>query len=275
MAAGLKGEPHCILLHAAHMPNCYATRSVLTATDPVALPPCQVLADAGNWKAVQEHVTLLSKRRGQLKQAVQAMVRLCMGWLSRLGSTEAREEMIRCLLAITEGKVGTGKGAGWLLRGSAAAVVRVAAARCPAAFPRSPRTSSTHIATPTAPKIYVEIERARLTRQLARMKEAEGKVQEAAEILQVRRGPARQRRLGGAASSRGCWSGPHGAVPQLAAAADGGAARRALTAASRHAPTLCLPAAGGCGGDIWRHGQDGKDCLHPGTGGLWRVPRVG
>lgn len=33
-------------------------------------------------------------------------------------------------------------------------------------------------------QIYVEIERARLTRQLARMREAEGKVQEAAEILQ-------------------------------------------------------------------------------------------
>ena len=32
--------------------------------------------------------------------------------------------------------------------------------------------------------MYVEIERARLTRQLARMKEAEGDVQEAAEILQ-------------------------------------------------------------------------------------------
>ena len=32
-------------------------------------------------------------------------------------------------------------------------------------------------------QIYVEIERARLTRQLARMREAEGKVQEAAETL--------------------------------------------------------------------------------------------
>lgn len=36
----------------------------------------------------------------------------------------------------------------------------------------------------TEGKIYVEIERARLTRQLARMHEEEGKVQEAAEILQ-------------------------------------------------------------------------------------------
>jgi 26S proteasome regulatory subunit N5 len=35
-----------------------------------------------------------------------------------------------------------------------------------------------------APQIYVEIERARLTRPLARMTEEEGAVQEAAEILQ-------------------------------------------------------------------------------------------
>jgi hypothetical protein len=40
--------------------------------------------------------------------------------------------------------------------------------------------------TTVAPRsqIYVEIERARLTRQLARIKEEEGQVQEAAEILQ-------------------------------------------------------------------------------------------
>ena len=37
---------------------------------------------------------------------------------------------------------------------------------------------------PAAAQIYVEIERARITRQLARMREEEGKVAEAAEILQ-------------------------------------------------------------------------------------------
>lgn len=96
----------------------------------------EILHAAGDWKGVQEYVTLLSKRRGQLKQAVQIMVRQAMSYLPNAPSKEAREEAIRCLLAITEGK------------------------------------------------IYVEIERARLTRQLARMKEEEGNSQEAAEILQ-------------------------------------------------------------------------------------------
>ena len=37
---------------------------------------------------------------------------------------------------------------------------------------------------PSAAQIFVEIERARLTKQLAKLKEEEGKVDEAAEILQ-------------------------------------------------------------------------------------------
>lgn len=50
-----------------------------------AQPPCcpwQVLHAAGDWKALQEYVVLLSKRRSQLKQAVTGMVRQCMGYLA-------------------------------------------------------------------------------------------------------------------------------------------------------------------------------------------------
>lgn len=101
---------------------------------------CGALLEAlnakGDWKGIGEYVTLLSKRRGQLKQAVQAMVRQCMGYLDATPDQATRIELIKNLQAITEGK------------------------------------------------IYVEIERARLTRQLARMREAEGAVQDAAEILQ-------------------------------------------------------------------------------------------
>lgn len=43
--------------------------------------PLQVLYEARDWKGLGEYVVLLSKRRGQLKQAVQAMVRQCMGYL--------------------------------------------------------------------------------------------------------------------------------------------------------------------------------------------------
>lgn len=41
-----------------------------------------------------------------------------------------------------------------------------------------------HCAIAVLTQIYVEIERARLTRELARMKEEEGDIAEAAEILQ-------------------------------------------------------------------------------------------
>ena len=55
-------------------------------------------------------------------------------------------------------------------------------------------------------QIYVEIERARLTKQLARMKEAEGSIAEAAEILQevpVVSGPGGKEKKGSYLSS-GC-----------------------------------------------------------------------
>lgn len=96
----------------------------------------QVLFDAGDWKGVEEHILLLSKRRSQLKQAVQAMVRQAMGFVAAAPDTATKDQLLTTLQTLTEGK------------------------------------------------IYVEIERARVTRQLAAMREAEGKVAEAAELLQ-------------------------------------------------------------------------------------------
>jgi 26S proteasome regulatory subunit N5 len=116
------------------------------AEDPVStkLACCSVLSllhEAGDLKELQEKLVLMTKRRGQLKEAVKAMVRQCMEYVEDEGegmnmARSQREEMIRTLQGITEGK------------------------------------------------IYVEIERARITRQLARMKEEDGEVSEAANILQ-------------------------------------------------------------------------------------------
>ena len=60
---------------------------LLTSTPhfPTSLRPhtwLQVLYAARDWKGLQEYVVLLSKRRSQLKQAVQAMVRQCMGYIA-------------------------------------------------------------------------------------------------------------------------------------------------------------------------------------------------
>jgi len=110
------------------------------AEDPVStkLACCsllELLYKQQNYKDAQEKLVLLTKRRGQLKEVVRAMVRQCMEFLDEMGR-ETKEEMIRTLQGITEGK------------------------------------------------IYVEIERARITRQLAAMKEQEGDIGEAANILQ-------------------------------------------------------------------------------------------
>lgn len=91
---------------------------------------------AGQWRLLEENATLLAKRRGQLKQAIQHLVRQAMGYLDSAPDKETRVSLIKALQAVTEGK------------------------------------------------IFVEIERARLTRRLARIKEADGDVAGAADELQ-------------------------------------------------------------------------------------------
>lgn len=101
----------------------------------------ELLYKEKNYKDMQEKLVLLTKRRGQLKEVVRAMVRQCMEYVEETDmglslDRATREEIIRTLQGITEGK------------------------------------------------IYVEIERARITRQLAAMKEEDGDIDEAANILQ-------------------------------------------------------------------------------------------
>eukprot|EP00879_Flechtneria_rotunda_P000771 GHRR01000892.1.p1 GENE.GHRR01000892.1~~GHRR01000892.1.p1 ORF type:complete len:495 (+),score=198.91 GHRR01000892.1:353-1837(+) len=96
----------------------------------------EVCYKAKQWKQLEEHIVLLSKCRGQLKQVIQAFVRQAMCYLDTLPDKETQASLIKTLQIVTEGK------------------------------------------------IFVEIERARLTRKLAAMKEAEGNIAEAADILQ-------------------------------------------------------------------------------------------
>lgn len=92
--------------------------------------------EARDWKTLQENVVVVSKRRGQMKQVVQAVVRQAMGYIEHTPDKATKVELIKTLQSVTEGK------------------------------------------------IYVEIERARLTKRLAAMKELDGEVAEAADILQ-------------------------------------------------------------------------------------------
>uniref|UniRef100_A0A6B2L4N2 PCI domain-containing protein n=1 Tax=Arcella intermedia TaxID=1963864 RepID=A0A6B2L4N2_9EUKA len=87
------------------------------------------------YKALNEEIVLLSKRRGLIKEAVKQMVKRVMSFLDSM-EYEPKMELLDTLLKVTEGK------------------------------------------------IFVEKQRARLTMTLAHIREKEGKIAEAAKIIQ-------------------------------------------------------------------------------------------
>ncbi|KAL8478861.1 hypothetical protein ACS0TY_030662 [Phlomoides rotata] len=96
----------------------------------------QLCFDAGAWKALNEQIVLISKRRGQLKQAVQAMIQQAMEYIDQTPDLDTKIELIKTLNNVSAGK------------------------------------------------IYVEIERARLIKKLAMIKEEQGQIAEAADLMQ-------------------------------------------------------------------------------------------
>ncbi|PPS01650.1 hypothetical protein GOBAR_AA19032 [Gossypium barbadense] len=96
----------------------------------------QLCFEAKDWKSLNEQIVNLSKKRGQLKQAVTAMVQQAMQYIDEAPDLETRIELIKTLNTVSAGK------------------------------------------------IYVEIERARLIRRLAKIKEEQGLIAEAADLMQ-------------------------------------------------------------------------------------------
>lgn len=97
---------------------------------------CKICLEAGNWNALNEYVSLLVRRRSQLKQAVVKMIQECCTYVDKTPDKETKLKLIDTLRSVTEGK------------------------------------------------IYVEIERARLTKILADIKEADGDVAGAASVME-------------------------------------------------------------------------------------------
>lgn len=63
---------------------------------------------AKDYALLNSSITLMSKKHGQLKGAIQAMVEQAMGWLDDIREREGTErwlELIETLRAVTEGKV--------------------------------------------------------------------------------------------------------------------------------------------------------------------------
>ncbi|KAG0244500.1 PCI domain-containing protein [Mortierella sp. GBAus27b] len=96
----------------------------------------QLTFEAKDWKLMQEYIVLLSKKHGQLKQAITKMIQESMECLDKTPDMKTKLELIDTFRTVTDGKV------------------------------------------------YLEVERARVTRILAKIKEDEGNVNDAADIMQ-------------------------------------------------------------------------------------------
>ncbi|KAF3440502.1 hypothetical protein FNV43_RR18786 [Rhamnella rubrinervis] len=108
----------------------------VAGTKKAAIDILQLCFEARAWKTLNEQILVLSKRRGQLKQAVTAMVQQAMQYIDETPDLETRIELIKTLNNVSAGK------------------------------------------------IYVEIERARLIKKLAKIKEEQGLIAEAADLMQ-------------------------------------------------------------------------------------------
>lgn len=64
-----------------------------------------ICKNSGDWALLNEQVLLLSKKHGQLKQAITKMVQVVMGFLDDVSSTEKKMSVIETLRTVTEGKV--------------------------------------------------------------------------------------------------------------------------------------------------------------------------
>lgn len=108
----------------------------VAGTKKAAIDIIQLCFQAKAWKTLNDQILLLSKRRGQLKQAVTAMVQQAMQYIDEAPDVETQVELIKTLNSVSAGK------------------------------------------------IYVELERARLIKRLAKIKESQGLIAEAADLMQ-------------------------------------------------------------------------------------------
>lgn len=108
----------------------------MISTSRILVAVVSMCFSVNNLDMLNEHLLILTKRRGQLKQAVTKMVQEACTYVEKIENKEEKIKLINTLRTVTDGK------------------------------------------------IYLELERARITRRLAEIKEADGDVSEAATILQ-------------------------------------------------------------------------------------------
>jgi 26S proteasome regulatory subunit N5 len=79
--------------------------SDLPSTSRLLVSIVTIAKDAGDWNLLNEQVQLLSKKHGQLKQAITKMVQVVMGFLDETPSLDVKLSVIESLRTVTEGKV--------------------------------------------------------------------------------------------------------------------------------------------------------------------------
>jgi 26S proteasome regulatory subunit N5 len=79
--------------------------SDLPSTSRLLISIVTIAKDAKDWSLLNEQVQLLSKKHGQLKQAITKMVQVVMGFLDNTPNLETKLNTIETLRTVTEGKV--------------------------------------------------------------------------------------------------------------------------------------------------------------------------
>lgn len=83
------------------------TGADMISTGRVLVAIVQICFEAKNWSMLNEHISLLTKRRSQLKQAVAKMVQECCTYVDKTPNKETKLKLIETLRSVTEGKVST------------------------------------------------------------------------------------------------------------------------------------------------------------------------
>ncbi|KAE8308960.1 PCI domain-containing protein [Aspergillus transmontanensis] len=109
--------------------------SDLPTTSRLLVTIVTISKNSGDWNLLNDQILLLSKKHGQLKQAITKMVQVVMGFLDETPNMDVKLSVIQTLRTVTEGK------------------------------------------------IFVEVERARVTRILSNIKKSQGDLNAAADTL--------------------------------------------------------------------------------------------
>ena len=91
---------------------CYLRSTVFPAqsadaasTKRVLVAIVQLCYDTQDWEALNENIMILTKRRGQLKMAIQAMVEQCSKFIDETPDRDTKLKLVNTLRTATEGKV--------------------------------------------------------------------------------------------------------------------------------------------------------------------------